>query len=250
MSEPSAQQYGRPSGDPSGQAYSGTDNLETMAEAIRYNAFLTGLIRRAGGSALQGRVLDFGAGTGFFADRLAPEATGLCCVEPDAGLRAALADRGHAVCPDLAGLPADSQDYVYTLNVLEHIEDDAAAIAQIFRVLRPGGRLLVYVPAFDCLYTAMDRKVGHLRRYRRAMLRRRLAEAGFKVEGVRYADSLGFAATLAYRLFGNNDGGINRSALILYDRVVFPLSRLLDCLFQRWFGKNVFAVASKPPSRA
>ena len=92
----------------------------------------------------------------------------------------------------------------------------------------------------------MDRKVGHLRRYRRRQLADLLMQAGFRLEQVAYADSLGFLAALAYRWMSDNDGTIYMCELTLYDRAVFPLSRLLDRLFRRFFGKNLFAVASKP----
>ena len=62
-------------------------------------------------------------------------------------------------------------DFVYTFNVLEHIEDDAAALTHVGRALRHRGKLLGYVPAFEVLYTSMDRWVGHLRRCWRARLR-------------------------------------------------------------------------------
>src|SRR5262249_47303692 len=153
------------------EAYSGVDNLEVMAEAINYNAFLHALVARAGASAMRGAVVDFGAGGGLFADQARHGAGRLTCVEPDTGLRQSLAARGHAAIADIAALPEASQDYVYSLNVLEHIEDDAAALRALHRVLKPGGRLLMYTPAFQLLFSAMDRKVGHHRRYTRGQLR-------------------------------------------------------------------------------
>lgn len=226
-------------------AYTGVENLETMAEAVNYNAFLHGLV-----ADLQrdrpGALLDFGAGNGLFADAARAQAKVLTCIEPDAGLRARLAQRGHVALADLSSVSDGSQDAIYSLNVLEHIEDDAAALADLHRVLRPGGRLLLYVPAFAVLYTAMDRKVGHHRRYRCGELRRLLDAAGFVTTDLRYVDSLGFFATLAFRLLGNDDGTINRRALILYDRLVFPLSRGLDRICGQLFGKNALAFASKP----
>lgn len=224
--------------------YTGADNLEVMEQAVNYNAFLIALIRGACAPA-GSRWLDFGAGTGYFASHVNADAT-LLCVELDPDLRARLTQRGLQTCADVAQLPADSVDAVYSLNVLEHIADDAAAVRELYRVLRPGGRLLIYVPAFELLYSAMDRKVGHLRRYRRHQLAAVLSEAGFRLERIAYADSLGFLAALAYRWIGSDDGTINLRALTLYDRAVFPLSRLLDRALQRYFGKNLFVIASKP----
>ena len=70
------------------------------------------------------------------------------------------------------------------------------ALRAVYRCLRPGGRFYLYVPAFPLLFSAMDRKVGHHRRYRLAGLTSQLQRAGFRVLRARYADSLGFFATL------------------------------------------------------
>jgi ubiquinone/menaquinone biosynthesis C-methylase UbiE len=216
--------------------YGGAANLEAMEEAVRYNRFLLDLIRPL---ARGRRVLDFGAGAGSFARRVAPEAAEVLCVEPDATL---LPGAHRAVTE----IPAASVDLVYSLNVLEHIEDDAAALGELRRVLRPGGTLLLYVPAFMLLYSAMDRRIGHLRRYRKAGLRRVVEQAGFRVDEVRYADSLGFAAALAFRALGPRDGGLNPRAVRFYDRYLFPLSRMLDVCLDPVIGKNLVLRATKP----
>jgi SAM-dependent methyltransferase len=220
--------------------YSGADNLEVMAEARNYNAFLQRLITAHLGPADE--VLDFGAGIGELARPLAEAGYRVRCVEPDAGLQARLTSLGLAAVPSLEALADQSFDVIYTVNVLEHIADDAAAVAALRARLKPGGRLLVYVPAFPVLYSSMDRKVGHLRRYRRPGLAALLRQAGLTVESIRYHDCLGFGASLLFRALGS-DGAINRRALIAFDRFVFPLSRLLDTVAGRWFGKNLFAVA-------
>lgn len=226
----------------------GTENLEVMEAAVRYNAWLLDLVRGHLGPAK--RVLDFGAGRGTFARVLNGEGgREVVCVEPDAAARSVLGAAGlsaHASTGDIADA---SLDAVYSLNVLEHIDDDLAALVELRRCLKPGGRLLIYVPAFKILFSAMDRRVGHLRRYRRGQLLGRLEQAGFEVLRGRYADSLGFFAALAYRLGGDKGGGINSTALVIYDRLVFPLSCGLDFLTGRVFGKNVWALARRPDQR-
>jgi SAM-dependent methyltransferase len=150
--------------------------------------------------------------------------------------------RAHA---DLAAIPPGSIDCIYTLNVLEHIEDDLATIRALGERLVRGGRLVIYVPAFQSLYTSMDRKVGHVRRYRRADLRAKVETAGLTVLRSEYVDSLGFAATLAFRAFGPKSGDIDRDAVRAYDRYAFPLSRRLDRALNRVVGKNVLVVAQR-----
>jgi SAM-dependent methyltransferase len=167
-------------------------------------------------------------------------------VEPDEGLRSVLGlNRVRAVAA-VEALPDEAFEYAYTLNVLEHIPDDVAALRALRAKLAAGGRLLVYVPAFPVLFTSMDAKVRHLRRYTRATMQTALEAAGFTIETLRYVDSLGFAATLVFKALDNGRGDINRRMLRLYDRVVFPASVALDTLTRHWFGKNLLAVARKP----
>ena len=112
--------------------------------------------------------------------------------------------------------------------------------------LAPGGRLLIYVPAFNLLYSANDERVGHVRRYRRAGLVELVRNAGFQVERASYVDSLGFFAALAYRFVGDPEGGLSVTSVRLYDSLLFPPSRLLDRVVGRWFGKNLLLTAVRP----
>lgn len=230
---------GRP--DSGGATYSGRENLEAMAGARNYNAHLLRLVEQ---EAAAGPVLDFGAGAGTFARPMRDAGYALTCVEPDAELRGALAALNLKAVESLEAVPDASVSYVYTLNVLEHVEDDVAALEQLRRCLVPGGKLLIYVPAFELLYSAMDAKVGHFRRYRRRTLTAKLEAAGFEVRAARYVDSLGFVATLLYKLLGNRSGVIGGASVRLYDRWVFPLSRALDRILGPVAGKNLLVTAT------
>lgn len=225
-------------------SYEGIGNLEAMLEARRYNAFLTKLVD--GCAPGRGRVLDFGAGMGTYTRFLANGEREFVCIEPDTKLRAELEQEGFEVHPSPDALAENSFDFIYSLNVLEHIEDDEEAVKKLFRILKPGGRLLVYVPAFEVLYSAMDAKVGHFRRYNRWTLKEILERTGFSIVRNQYADSLGFFAALVYKTIGNKDGSLNRGPLIVYDRIFFPLSRCLDMAFSPFFGKNLSILAQKP----
>jgi SAM-dependent methyltransferase len=224
-------------------AYSGVDNLEIMAEAVNYNAFLLGLVTAQ--ARRHDQILDFGAGTGVLMRPLVAAGYHVSCIEPDERLRGRLRADGLCAHATIEAVPAQSFDLIYTFNVLEHILDDGEAAASLRERLRPGGRLVVYVPAFPILFSALDRKVGHFRRYRHAGLAALLARAGLRIERIAYQDCLGFAATLLFKLAGNDTGTINRRALILFDRCVFPLSRFLDRFMGRWIGKNLLAVARR-----
>jgi SAM-dependent methyltransferase len=89
---------------------------------------------------------------------------------------------------DAAALPYRSEqfDAVVCVDVLEHLDDDRAALADIYRVLKPGGRLLATVPAFQWLWSRRDVQLHHKRRYTLAELRERVAEAGFRTLKISY----------------------------------------------------------------
>ena len=104
-------------------------------------------------------------------------------------------DEGAQVCA-MRGIPvvrADATrlpvgpaglDLVVAFDVLEHIEDDKAAVRGVFEALRPGGRFLVAVPADPALWSAHDEAVGHVRRYTRATLTAAIAKGGLVIEDV------------------------------------------------------------------
>ena len=227
-----------------GASYTGRDNLEAMRQAHRYNEHLLDLVRnvlRPGDS-----VVDFGAGIGTFANVLTREGHSVRCIEPDAEQASLIRGAGLPVHTSSRDLPAAGADVIYTFNVLEHIEDDGAVLAELFLALKPGGLLVVYVPAFPVLFTSMDRKVGHFRRYKRADLRSKLEVAGFEVCRIRYVDSAGFFATLLFRAFGSETGDIAPGSVAFYDRWVFPVSMAADRMLSSILGKNVTAIARKP----
>jgi SAM-dependent methyltransferase len=80
-------------------------------------------------------------------------------------------------CP----LPDQSVDVLVMLNVLEHIEDDVTALKNAFKLLKPGGALVIEVPAGPRLYDSYDAELCHFRRYSVSELKRKLNDAGFNV---------------------------------------------------------------------
>lgn len=97
-------------------------------------------------------------------------------------------------CP----LPDAFADVVVLLNVLEHIEDDEAALGELFRIVRPGGSVIIEVPAGGSLYDIYDRALLHHRRYDMSILLARLQKSGFRIERKTH---LGFLLYPAFYLF-------------------------------------------------
>ena len=223
--------------------YSGVDHLEILADARNYNKFLTDQVIRNGRGAVS--ALDFGAGIGTFSVALRAAGKRVVCVEPDLNLLDRLRRLGFEAYSNVDEIKPVSLDYVYSLNVLEHVEDDLQVLKRLASRMRPGGRLLLYVPAFDILYSSMDKKVGHFRRYRRPILVPLLKKAGLRVERAIYVDSLGFGIALIYKLFGNREGNLNPRMVKFYDSFIFPVSRMLDHLSFGTFGKNLLITARR-----
>lgn len=129
-------------------------------------------------------------------------------------------DYARAVATDVSGvavaagaLPesvpfADGQfDLICLLDVLEHIEDDGAALARVKRLLKPGGYLLVTVPAYSWLWSSHDAAHHHRRRYSAGLLRRKADEAGLTVRRLGYCNTLLFPLIAGVRLLRKLTGG-------------------------------------------
>ena len=95
----------------------------------------------------------------------------------------------------------DTFDLITALDVVEHMDDDLAGLREMRRVLRPGGRVLLFVPTFMFLWGVQDDVSNHRRRYRLPELRRVLEEAGFEIERTTYANITFFLPILFVRKF-------------------------------------------------
>lgn len=223
--------------------YLGEDYLLALEKAKNYNAFIVSWAARFVRDE-DARIIDFGAGTGLLARLLEMRIKKrVQCLEPAENMKVHLPSD---TLDSLDELSNESTDFIYSSNVLEHIEDDASIVGEMARVLRPGGRVFLYLPAFLCLFSSLDRKVGHYRRYDKAMLRRLFPKEKWKILSLRYADSLGFAGTLWFKAFGRHQTAYSLPPLVFYDRVIFPWSRGFDWLTKGMFvGKNVLLCAEK-----
>lgn len=235
-----------------GSQYQGTDNLESMEAAKNYNSFLESLVRIHQPQSKESvPTLDFGAGTGtlciplFEKSKNSNQHLNITCLEPDTGLREALKYKGFRCFSNIAEIEDGTFSYVYSFNVLEHIEHDLEALKKLYRVLTTNGNLLIYVPAFQCLYGPMDKKVGHFRRYRKFSLKSRIEEAGFSVSKCEYVDCLGFFTAYLHRFVGSRSGSLSKRSVMIYDALLFPVSRIMDRLFKNFFGKNLLILARK-----
>jgi putative flippase GtrA/SAM-dependent methyltransferase len=225
--------------------YAGHRVLDAMRSAPRYAGEVYAQVRSAC-RPVAGPILDFGAGDGVFAESFLRDGVAVDCVEPDAANQASLRELGLTVVADIRAVTSNRYCVAYSINVLEHLHQPDWYLAELHRVLRPGGTLFVFVPAFDILWTSLDDEVEHVQRFSRRTLAGVLAQAGFELESLRYFDSLGFVAALAVRLL--EKFGLFRywrGSVGLYDKAIFPLSRLCDHCLANVVGKNLIAVSRK-----
>lgn len=149
-------------------------------------AVYLGLLREHLGSERPRATLDLGCGVGGFLGGLAELGGDVYPADLDRESLAVCRERGFpggVVCDGYALPYRDAAfDLVALFDAIEHIPDDARALGEVARVLRPGGRVVVSVPAYPFLFANNDRVARHYRRYTRATLAAVLARAGLVVE--------------------------------------------------------------------
>jgi SAM-dependent methyltransferase len=242
--DPGTESLAHPLGDTNLQS----EILESIVSAVNYHDWLTSLAV----PYLGDNPIELGSGFGDYAqtwlDRGVPRIT---ATEVDASrlahLRARFADDPRVVVKSIDVLspsPADHSSFV-AFNVLEHIPNHVAALRATHTLLRPGGVVLIFVPAFGFAMSRFDRRVGHVRRYTVGGVREVLTAAGLDVERIRYVNLPGLPAwVLGMRLFRMtpSDGWTLRS----WDRHVVPRARRWEARHRVPFGQSVFAVARVP----
>jgi SAM-dependent methyltransferase len=155
-------------------------------------------------------ILEIGCGTGHNLAMLGRFGE-VEAIELDPAAREVAARRlarpiGGARLPELEGVPEGAFDLVALLDVLEHVEDDRAALRSIARRLKPGGSILITVPAFPWMWSAHDVANHHHRRYTKKTLRAAIADAGLTASFTGYFNSILFPAAAGARLVGRLAG--------------------------------------------
>lgn len=215
---------------------------------------LAALIRRRAMPPPHARLLEVGCGTGHNVAML--ERFGAVdAIEMDSAARAVAEKRlgrpvGSAMLPELPGVARQHYDLVGAFDVVEHVEDDRAAIAALGQCLKPGGRLVISVPAHQWMWSAHDDANHHKRRYSKASLRRLIEDSPLKLEAIGYFNSLLFPAAVAARFAGKLTGREGSDDSLppkpinwLFERV-FAAERHLIGRAALPPGLSLFAVAS------
>jgi SAM-dependent methyltransferase len=202
------------------------------------------------------RILELGCGTGHNLAMLAKFGD-VQASELDDHARALASERlGRTVeasaLPDLSAFDADSFDLIALLDVLEHVEDDRAALSAIRSRLKPGGQLLVTVPGNPWMWSAHDVQHHHHRRYRKSELRDLALAAGYEIKVISPFNTLLFplvaAARIAGRISGREmaDDGLPPRPVNALLRSIFALEAPMVGRVPFPFGVSLLAVLRRP----
>ena len=215
---------------------------------------LADLIRRTVRPPANAKLLEIGCGTGHNLAMLGRFGE-VDALELDDEARAVAEQRlaksvMSSPLPELAGVPEKHYDLIAALDVVEHIDDDVAALASIAKRLKPGGKLLVTVPAHQWMWSAHDVVNHHKRRYSKRALKALFAGSPLKLEAIGYFNSLLFplamAERLSSRLRGEDDANLSLppKALNATLEAVFAAERYLVGRLPLPPGLSLFAIAS------
>jgi SAM-dependent methyltransferase len=222
------------------------DVLQDLENSKNYSAWILELI----GPHVNGRILEVGAGRGTYSTYFADHGH-LTALEPSKAHSTALRERLKdypnvvVITAQLDGTAAPgSYDTVVLLNVLEHIPDDHRALGDIYESLAPGGKMVLWVPAFESLYGKFDQRIGHYRRYRRNELLALVHKVGFQKVTAKYTNMPGFVAWwLIVRVLGRapTAGGL----AAIHDRFFVPVIRRVERFVKPPIGQSLLVVAQR-----
>jgi 2-polyprenyl-3-methyl-5-hydroxy-6-metoxy-1,4-benzoquinol methylase len=225
--------------------------LETLSTADRFNDEVWSRVQ----SFIGTDILEVGMGIGIFTEKLlargkvfgveivpefVAEARRRLGARP--GLESLVADIGGADLPD--SLRGRAFDTIVCMNVLEHIENDRGTLSRFLGLLKPGGKLVLVVPAHQCLFNPLDSHDGHFRRYERSDLNEKLKTAGFTVV---HESTFNLFGILGWFLNGTilRRKDLPAGQMGLFNKAA-PLLFWLENLLGPPVGLSLLAVGAKP----
>lgn len=237
-----------------GNSKYGTDTLEVISEAGNFNRWMYDTIK----SRCTGRILEIGSGIGNISEFFVHDGANITLSDFDSNYFPRLKEK-FGKHPNLQGIYhidfSDKNlgrkypdllgkfDTVFALNVVEHIADHEQALRNACDLLRTGGKVVILVPAFQCIYNGFDEQLGHYRRYTAKALTELLESTGFQV---RHSQYFNFIGILGWFVSGN----ILRKRIIpggqmrFYNALV-PFWKVIDFFTSRLAGISVIQTGVK-----
>jgi SAM-dependent methyltransferase len=218
------------------------DVLVALAECANHRKWFAGFAKPYLGDC----PIEIGSGLGDYAREWIPLVSSFTATDADPVTVLEVMTAFPQVAVSEVALPAEDRaehSCLIAYNVLEHIEDDIAALRSMGRLVRPGGHIVLVTPAFPFAMSPVDIATGHVRRYTKRTMRAALSGAGLEIVDVRYANSLGLLCYYAFTSLLRrtpSEGG----TMSVYDKLVVPIVRFGERIIGRPpFGQSVVAVA-------
>jgi len=222
-----------------------------MSKATNYFAWQGRLVK----PELGRRVVEVGCGIGNFTGMLLDrEAVISIDIEPECierlkqryphrdNLQAFVCDAGSAALNDLAAFRPDT---CVCLNALEHIGEERTALQGMASILRPGGVIVLLLPAFQALYGPIDRNLSHHRRYSRDSVFALAEESRMRIKKAHYVNIAGFFGWWANsHIFRREEQ--SEAQIRIFDRYVVPVLSRIESWIAPPFGQSLFVVLEKP----
>lgn len=232
----------------------GLETLEAIAAADAFNAWMYAVTSQH----LSGNILEIGSGIGNISTFFLRDARSLMLSDIRENYCGYLHThfKRYKTClgvrqidlihPNFEVEYADlleSFEGVFALNVIEHIEDDALALANCYKLLKKGGHLVILVPAYQWLYNEFDRNLAHFRRYTEGGLRERFLAQNFEVLHSQYFN---FAAIGGWWFSGNilRKKVIPKGQMKIYNFFV-PVFKVVDKILGNRIGISTIVVGRK-----
>ncbi len=232
----------------------GEDTLNTIALANHFNRWMYETIK----PYCKGDILEIGSGVGNISEYFLHDNSRILLTDIRDGYCDSLREKfsGHNSLlgienMNLVDAEFDTKfskhfnnfDSVFALNVVEHIFDDKLAVSNCYKLLKPGGHLIILVPAYQWLYNDFDKELEHYRRYTRKKLESLFTASDFSVSHSQYFNAAGIAGWLVSGKMQHHKI-IPAGQIRLFDRLV-SVFRLFDKLILNSFGLSVITVGKK-----
>ena len=226
-----------------------TEILEVAQSAVNYRKWLARLTF----PFLGDHPLEFGSGIGDYADEWLKLGCKEITVSENSPTRITVLQSKFASDPIVHVERLDIENFnelipkysaVVSLNVIEHLKNDEAALRGAHNALLPGGYFIAFTPAFPVLMSGFDRAVGHYRRYTKKTARKLLTNNGFEIVETYYVNSVGwFAWLFGMRLLKITPK--DSLLLKLWDKLVIPVVSKFESVIPPPFGQSILIVGQK-----
>lgn len=215
--------------------------LESISVAENYNKYVADLF--FSNIDKTENILDFGAGYGLITEKFKKKGYKISAVEINKTALEKLNDKNIDSYNLIEKVPK-SINCIISLNVLEHIEDDDKYIKKFYNHLPQNGKLILYLPSSNLIWTELDDMVNHKRRYSKSGIVELLNSNSFEIEKIFFVDFIGWIVLFFLKMF-RVKLDFDKRKIKFYDKFIFRTFKFTDYFFKNIIGKNLFIVASK-----